>query len=287
MNSLAQLQAFVATAELGSFKQAAIKLKKRASTIAELVASLEAEKQVQLFVRNTRQLQITENGTQILSGAKAVLKEAQRFSIAVEHINQGQPIQFRIGIGSLMAGLDVTQSLNKLKLQFPSMALEVLVADSAQVVEWIHQGELDAGIVVAPFETSPALVTKALYPIQRAIIAPKSWALNNEVAPEQQLVERRQIMFTGDRSERAANTRITQANSSQDIIGMVADGQGWAKLPLKLVQNSIIAKQISVFVLPQATGDMEQAQLAFLSDNAQSTAIQKMHEILTDSAAKV
>ncbi|GAL18359.1 hypothetical protein JCM19235_6912 [Vibrio maritimus] len=57
--TIEQLNAFVETVECGSFKQASARLGKHTSTVSGLIANLEAELGMELFVRKPRSLEIT------------------------------------------------------------------------------------------------------------------------------------------------------------------------------------------------------------------------------------
>ena len=66
MDTLTNLQAFLASAEAGGFSAAARKLHVSTSVVSKRVTQLEAQIGIALFRRSTRQLRLTEAGQQYL-----------------------------------------------------------------------------------------------------------------------------------------------------------------------------------------------------------------------------
>lgn len=63
--NLKQLEAFVQVAEGGSFSKAARELYLTQPTISAHISSLEKELNVRLFVRNTKEVSLSDNGKEI------------------------------------------------------------------------------------------------------------------------------------------------------------------------------------------------------------------------------
>lgn len=76
--NLARLEAFVAVCSAGSFTRAAEHLAITKSAASQHVAALERELGVQLLLRSTRRLALTEAGSTLLEEAQALLAQAQR-----------------------------------------------------------------------------------------------------------------------------------------------------------------------------------------------------------------
>ena len=75
--SMQGLQALVEVAESGSFTQAAQKLCLTQSAVSRQIQQLESHFDVALFVRNSRSLQLTAQGEQVLASARAILEQLQ------------------------------------------------------------------------------------------------------------------------------------------------------------------------------------------------------------------
>ena len=72
MDTLVNLQAFLATADAAGFSAAARKLKVSTSVVAKRVTQLEDQIGIALFHRSTRQLRLTEAGQQYVHRARGV-----------------------------------------------------------------------------------------------------------------------------------------------------------------------------------------------------------------------
>ena len=71
--NLKQLEAFVKIADTGSFSQAAKELYLTQPTISAHISSLEKELNSRLFVRNTKEVHLSENGSVLYNYAKQML----------------------------------------------------------------------------------------------------------------------------------------------------------------------------------------------------------------------
>jgi DNA-binding transcriptional LysR family regulator len=79
--TLAQIQAFAAVAELGSFTAASVALEMTQSAVSHAVAALEKELQVSLLGRDRNGVVLTEIGQRVFGQAQAML-------VCAEHIQQ-------------------------------------------------------------------------------------------------------------------------------------------------------------------------------------------------------
>ena len=75
MDTLVNLQAFLATADAAGFSAAARKLKVSTSVVAKRVTQLEDQIGIALFHRSTRQLRLTEAGQQYVHRARSVVAD--------------------------------------------------------------------------------------------------------------------------------------------------------------------------------------------------------------------
>ena len=73
-----QIEAFVKTAENGSFANAAIALGMRRSTVSAAVSALEDELAIHLFQRSGNSLQITPIAQSLLADSQRLLQSANR-----------------------------------------------------------------------------------------------------------------------------------------------------------------------------------------------------------------
>jgi len=127
---LARLRIFVAVAEAGSFTAAADRLALTKSAVSHGVASLERELGVQLLLRSTRRLSITEAGEAFLADCRELLAHAARV---------GERARARQG--ELSGLLRVTSSIDATALVAPLIA-EYVARHPAMRVEYLPTDQL-------------------------------------------------------------------------------------------------------------------------------------------------
>ena len=96
METLANLESFVRSAESGGFSAAARQLGWTPAAVSRNVAMLERNLGQRLFHRNTRRLTLTEAGELLLSTVKAPLADVQA-AIASVSTQGGEPSGVQIG----------------------------------------------------------------------------------------------------------------------------------------------------------------------------------------------
>lgn len=83
--NLVRLEVFIAVCAAGSFTRAAEHLAMTKSAASQHVAALERELGVQLLLRSTRSLTLTEAGTALRDEARALLEQARRLTERTRH----------------------------------------------------------------------------------------------------------------------------------------------------------------------------------------------------------
>ncbi|MBB3590580.1 DNA-binding transcriptional LysR family regulator [Rhizobium sp. BK529] len=167
MESLANLECFVRSAELGSFSGAARRLGLTPAAVSRNVAALEANLKIRLFYRSTRSLTLTEAGERFLLSVRDHLEGLQG-AISGISSEQAEPA------GVLKVSLPPTFGIGYILPLLPEfMARYPLVQP-----EWMFEGRpvdliaegYDAA-VGGGFELAPGLVARALAPAHLVVVA--------------------------------------------------------------------------------------------------------------------
>lgn len=178
METLANLESFVRSAEYGSFSEAARRLTLTPAAVSRNVAMLERNLGVRLFHRSTRKLTLTEAG------------EAFRLSIAdnLEHIQaaiagiaseSGEPTgTLKISIAPTFGMMHILPMLPAFLARYPRIKPEFHFENRA--VDLIAEG-YDVAIG-GGFELSPAIVARALAPAHIIAVASPDY-LSGRVLP--------------------------------------------------------------------------------------------------------
>jgi DNA-binding transcriptional LysR family regulator len=152
--TITQLKAFLAAMKSGSFTAAAVELDATQASVSELVARLENELGVRLFIRGPRRLTPTD----------AALALREHAELAVSAISNG--IETVAAIRSLEGGTctfgvlrnagyyDLSDLVQRFHRRHPKVKVRLVGLNSALVAQSIASGEIEAGLLVLPVEES-------------------------------------------------------------------------------------------------------------------------------------
>ncbi|MFK0073512.1 LysR family transcriptional regulator [Arthrobacter woluwensis] len=144
---LQQMRYVVGIAETGSFTRAAARNFVVQSALSHQIAALERELGVQLFVRSSRQVRLTEAGEAFLPHARAALDAADRArneAAAAQGTVRGT---LRIGVIPTVTAVDLPAVLRECRTRFPELVLAARVANSEEMIAEVRAGTLDIGFL--------------------------------------------------------------------------------------------------------------------------------------------
>jgi DNA-binding transcriptional LysR family regulator len=142
-SDFAELAAFVAVAEQGSFVKAAAIVNVSTSSLSKMIRALEDRLGVRVLNRTTRSVSLTEAGERLLAQVRPALDE---LGAAVEAVNAFRDTPagvLRLNVSSLAAAMVIAPMLGPFVAAYPAITLDISVTDgSVDIVE----GRFDAGI---------------------------------------------------------------------------------------------------------------------------------------------
>jgi DNA-binding transcriptional LysR family regulator len=139
----AELSAFVAVADLGSFTKAAAQLRMSTGALSQTIRGLEESLGVRLLNRTTRSVAPTEAGEQMLTRLRPLLED---FAAVVDSVNafRDRPAgHVRLTVPPPVASFVLAPLLARFHAQYPEIIIEISV-DTA--LTDIVAGRFDAGI---------------------------------------------------------------------------------------------------------------------------------------------
>src|SRR5476651_1605679 len=145
--TLLQLEAFVAVANLGSFKAAAAHVGIAQSAISRHVLALENRFSSPLFDRGGRTAQLTDHGMEVLSKVRSIL--FQRDVLIDQFVTPDRLItQLRIGVTEIAALTWPPEFMDALRSTYPKVHFEFEVASNAlDLYEKVAQGRFELALV--------------------------------------------------------------------------------------------------------------------------------------------
>ena len=173
------LRTFVAVARTGGFSGAAQRLGRSQPAISRRIALLEEALQMPVFERLPSGVVLSQAGVALLPHAERVLAALEDALAAMRDLRAGDGGPVSIAVVGTLAGAELTQALKRFAHNFPTVALTLRTATSAQVSDLVRRGEATLGLRYFE-DPSPDLEHRACKPEDLVVIC----------APEHRLARR-------------------------------------------------------------------------------------------------
>lgn len=143
--NLKQLEAFVEVAEGGSFSKAAKTLFLTQPTISAHISSLEKELDVRLFIRNTKEVNLSENGQILYKYARQIVDLEKEIEEAFGRKKDSEKKCITIAASTIPAQYLLPKVLAKFNEKYPGEQLKIMETHSLGVAEKIAEHQVDIG----------------------------------------------------------------------------------------------------------------------------------------------
>ena len=143
--NLKQLEAFVQVAEGKSFSKAAKELFLTQPTISAHIASLERELNARLFVRNTKEVSLSEDGKDLYRYAKQIIDLQKQIEERFETEEEGSRRCITIAASTIPAQYLLPRVLKRFNEKYPDEQIKIMESDSSKVVSQIVDHIVDVG----------------------------------------------------------------------------------------------------------------------------------------------
>jgi DNA-binding transcriptional LysR family regulator len=155
---LRQLEYFVTVAEERHFTRAAQRLHVAQSGISASIRSLERELGAELFIRSTRNVELTDAGRALLTEARHTLVDVAAAREAVAAVRG--LVKGRLVIGTLqcLCAVDVPDLLARFHQAHPGVEIRLRQGGTPELIGLVRAGDMDVAIVSEP-PTEPSGIT--------------------------------------------------------------------------------------------------------------------------------
>ncbi|EMH2961011.1 LysR family transcriptional regulator [Burkholderia multivorans] len=236
----------------GSFSAAARALGRTPSAISMAIANLEAELDLVLFDRGTREPTPTAAMAALLPDARAIAERLHALRAHAQHLSEGVEDTLRLGLAAEVDGAPVARALAAVSATYPALAVSIVTAPQDAIVDALHRGAVDlcvgyGGLDLHPQEQIHALWTETLV----AVAAPTHPLIAEAAHPEaiEQLSGFRQIVIA-DPDRPLTDVRPVIGNRTWKVtdmataIALVKAGHGWANLPESAIGAHVAAREL-------------------------------------------
>lgn len=260
MMKRAQLRQFLAVVETGNFTRAAERLAISQPTLSAAIAELERLAGTRLFLRERRQVRLTEAGTRLVNHARAIEREFR----AAEAAFADAPVPLsplRLGVLLSIA----TSTLSSLARSFAGpQALTLSEGTDAELRRKLGEGQVDAILTLLRPEDADRPSLPLLEEGYRLLL-PEGHALAgatllhaSDVAAET-MIARRSCEILGETSrwftQRGVRPPFFLRSSNDDrCIEMVRAGMGVTTAPQSLVREGVVAVALAEYEFRRTIG---------------------------------
>lgn len=177
-----QLRYFVKVAELRSFSEASKALFISQSTLSQQIKQLEEELGVELLVRDSRHVSMSDYGEQYLPYAKQVLKDVDTSTERMNDVHQ-------LKIGTLNVGATYTfcpllaDTVRDYMKKYPGIKLKIYCRSMENLMEMLEHGQLDVALSYKPLQSYDDIDSHILFNSNLCVIAGK----DNPVAKKERI----------------------------------------------------------------------------------------------------
>ena len=177
-----QLRYFVKVAELHSFSEASKALFISQSTLSQQIKQLEEELGVELLVRDSRHVSMSDYGEQYLPYAKQVLKDVDTSTERMNDVRQ-------LKIGTLNVGATYTfcpllaDTVRDYMKKYPGIKLKIYCRSMENLMEMLEHGQLDVALSYKPLQSYDDIDSHILFNSNLCVIAGK----DNPVAKKERI----------------------------------------------------------------------------------------------------
>ena len=140
---LRQLEYFCAVAEEKSISAAARELHVAQPPISRQIAQLEEELGVQLFLRGSKGMSLTDAGQSLYQQTQQIFQDIRRVEDSVRSVGTG--MSGRIKLGVIYSAMSYAlHYINEYHSRYPQVELFIRVGSPQELIESLNRGELHA-----------------------------------------------------------------------------------------------------------------------------------------------
>ena len=249
--SMRQLRYLLAVGQYLNFTKAAEHCFVSQSTLSAGLKELEDGLGVQLIERDRQNVSVTPVGFEMIHRAKQLLASAEDMVEYAKTASQAMTGTIRLGAIPTIAPFVLPQMLPEIRERYPELKIALREDLSANLVQKIHEHQLDFAIIALPYETEGLLV-KELYgdefwlaaqPNDPAL-AGKTVTVPAKMAGRLLLLEEghclREHSLRACRRSETASIDGLEATSLLTLVQMVDSGLGIALLPEMAIKGGIL-----------------------------------------------
>lgn len=153
--TLKQLEYFLAIAENGSITKAANTLRISQPPLSLQLKGLEEELGCRLFIRDKKNMLITQKGLLLRDKAREILNKVNEMVLLVQAAEEDPHATIRIGTISSICNRVLPGKILRLKNRFPNLDFVLQEGSTTSILDMLAAGTVEFGIVRSPSTSTP------------------------------------------------------------------------------------------------------------------------------------
>lgn len=146
-----QLKYFLAIVQEGQFTKAAKKLNITQPPMSQQIKQLEDEIGMQLFIRESRSVILTEAGNILRVRAEQILNLVESTTKELSDFKNAEQGTLKIGTVASSGAFILPKYISDFHDKYPDVTFQILEGDTYKIMELLNNGIVDIGIVRSPF----------------------------------------------------------------------------------------------------------------------------------------
>lgn len=200
---LHQLRYIVKVSELGKFSLAAKELFVTQPTLSQQIINLEKEIGVKLFVRQSKNVQLTPAGKEFVVHAKRILTQVDNLFDLMSNYSTLETGNISVGIMWSASYLGITKIIEEFSVLYPKVNVEIVVDGSQILPQKLKDGEIDVVFYVATeklFRSEEVVQRQIINSRMMAVISKKNSLSKCGCLEINELSKEKLILPSGDKA---------------------------------------------------------------------------------------
>ncbi|WP_428910963.1 LysR family transcriptional regulator [Niallia sp. Krafla_26] len=190
-----QIQYFTEVVKQGGFSKAAEHLYVSQPTISNVVKDLEKELAVQLLIRTTRKLELTDTGKLLFRYGEKISQLYRHFYQELDDIKNANKGSVNMGIFSSVGTDILTNIVSDFYEKYPNITIRFVEDGEANLKKSLYNGELDLIVLEVPVNEEPIDFIPFLKGDLRLLVHDQHPLASKEIVAWEELKKERFIIF--------------------------------------------------------------------------------------------
>ncbi|MDT8717920.1 LysR family transcriptional regulator [Clostridium sp. 19966] len=174
-NNLELYKIFYTVAKSGNISLASQKLFISQPAVSKSIKKLEAQLGIELFIRNSRGVKLTEEGKIFYKYVEKGLNEISIGEKVLGKLKDGEEGNIKLGVSTTLCKHFLIPKLKKFKKAYPNIKINIINNTSSDTLKLIDNGEIDLCVISEPMDKNDNYNFIKLLEIQDIFVASKEY----------------------------------------------------------------------------------------------------------------